>query len=168
MVNPEAATTLTEIINSVYSDQIDEVLDAQAQSDSTICLARDGQKLLAVKILDAPDSRGNQIYIRLVNPDEIDPKGESSGQQPASTSFAEAQPDTVDRFVSQLREKAQPEFAQMVATVRRALDDSTDLVQFREKIDQLYPNLQGEALTKLMAEAMFASRLAGVFESQNG
>jgi len=83
-----------------------------------------------------------------------------------SLAFVEATPSTVDAFIAQLRVKAQPEFAKMIGQVRQALSESEDLVQFREKIDAIYPDLNGEALTALMAEAMFASRLAGIFESE--
>ncbi|MEX0271204.1 DUF935 domain-containing protein [Leptolyngbyaceae cyanobacterium UHCC 1019] len=83
--------------------------------------------------------------------------------------FAEAQRlATVDRFVAQLRERAQPEFEKMTLRLRSALAESTDLVEFREKLDGLYPDLDGDALTQIMAEAMFASKLAGIFEAQEG
>lgn len=74
--------------------------------------------------------------------------------------------ETVDAFVAQLRKKAQPEFERMTSQVREALNGSADLLEFRERLDGLYPDLDGETLTQVMAEAMFASKLAGIFEAQ--
>ena len=78
------------------------------------------------------------------------------------------QAETVTRFVARLRDKAQPEFERMTSQIRAALEGATDLVEFREKLDAIYPDLDGETLTQVMAEAMFASKLAGIFEAQEG
>lgn len=80
--------------------------------------------------------------------------------------FAERQKTTVDHFLERLQQQAQPELERMTTTIREALDSSEDLVEFREKLDGLYPNLNGEVLASVMAEAMYASRLAGLYESQ--
>lgn len=89
------------------------------------------------------------------------------GQNPA---FAEGtiptQSTTVEKFVEKLRKKAQPEFEKMFSNIRQLLNESEDLVAFQEKLDAAYPDLDGETLTAVMAEAMFASRLAGIFEAQ--
>lgn len=89
--------------------------------------------------------------------------------QPATINLSEGlpqAPDTVTQFVVRLRERAQPEFERMTLRLRSALEESADLLEFRERLDDLYPEMDGEMLTQVMAEAMFASKLAGLFEAQ--
>jgi phage gp29-like protein len=95
------------------------------------------------------------------------PQSPNNAPQPAFSEFAEASKnDTVVAFVEQLRKKAQPELKKMVGQIKATLDGCSDLTEFREKLDGIYPDLDGETLTKVMAEAMFASKLAGIFEAQ--
>lgn len=82
--------------------------------------------------------------------------------------FAEAtKQSTVEQFTERLRNSAAPQVEAMTAQIKQVLDSSKDLAEFRDKLDGIYPDLDGEQLTKLMAEAMFASKLAGIFEAEN-
>lgn len=76
------------------------------------------------------------------------------------------QPSPVAQLTETLRKKAQPEFAKMTGQLRELLSGSGSLVEFRDKLDEIYPELDGESLAAIMAEAMFASKLAGIYEAQ--
>ncbi len=80
--------------------------------------------------------------------------------------FGEREQTTVEAFVAQLRRRAQPEFERMTNQIREALNGAADLVEFRERLDNIYPDLDGVTLTQIMAEAMFASKLAGLWEAE--
>lgn len=157
------AVILHGIVNPSYPDQADEVLSyeiiAQGHVKATV---RDGKKIIDFEI------DGEDVTYGLA---DGSPDGKISLSETIRNGgvfdFAETQQaSTVDQFVDRLRQKAQPEFERMTATVRELLDGSGDLTEFREKLDTAYPDLDGEMLTKIMGEAMFASKLAGIFEAE--
>jgi len=84
---------------------------------------------------------------------------------PATAQFS-APSNTIDKFTERLRQKAEPQFERMLEEVRSRLDSAGSLREFRDSLDQAFPDLDGDALTEIMAEAMFSSRLAGIFEAQ--
>lgn len=85
-------------------------------------------------------------------------------QQPAAE-FAAA-PTTPEIFADRLRTLAQPELEKWIDIIRSELNDASDLLEFQQKLDELYPDLDGEDLTRIMATALTASRLAGIYEAQ--
>lgn len=155
MIDPAQYPTLIELINETYLDQVEQIVGAKTEDNGDIlCIARDGPKQLAIKITPT------DISIRLLNPQAV------AGNNPLALSDPLPSPSTVDRFLTQLQRQAQPQIAGMVSQLQELFDSSTDLVEFREKLDTAYPDLDGQDLTQIMAQAMFASKLAGVFEAE--
>lgn len=66
-----------------------------------------------------------------------------------------------------LHELGRPAFAALLETIRQELDKANSLEEALERIDRLYPELDGKALTKLIAEGLYAVQLAGLAEVQN-
>jgi phage gp29-like protein len=134
------------IINPNYEDKIDEVLRYEYGDDGTLkVVARDGEKTIEFEI------NGDEMAF-----------GQVLDSQRAE--FAES----TNSFLDRLKREAQPGFERMATTISGLLDSSADLIEFREKLDNAYPDLDGETLTGIMAEAMFAGKLAGVFEAERG
>lgn len=50
--------------------------------------------------------------------------------------------------------------------VRAALEDSADLMDFRERLLTLYPDLDGQAFAQLMGQALAVADAAGYWEAQ--
>ncbi len=146
------AVILHGIVNPSYPDQADEVISYEIIAPGHIkALVLDGVKRIEFEI------EGDEVSYGL-----------AQGSPEGSPEFAEASPDTVALFVERLRQQAAPQFAEMVDTIRLTLEDSADIVEFRDRLNDTYPLLNGDTLTALMAEAMFASRLAGIFEAEQG
>ncbi|MEO1208280.1 MAG: DUF935 family protein [Cyanobacteria bacterium J06638_20] len=74
--------------------------------------------------------------------------------------------ETPEIFAEQLRRLAQPEMAALVQRIRDELNGATSLVEFQAALDRLYPQLGGDDLARVMAEAMTAARFAGIYEAQ--
>lgn len=143
------AVILHGIVNPNYLDEADELLDYEVVAAGHIkARVRDGKKIIDFEI------NGDDVTFGLAD------------NSPDGGEFSEATPDTVALFVERLKKQAAPEFGEMIDTVRLMLEDSDDIVEFRERLDTAYPILDGDTLTSLMAEAMFASRLAGMFEAE--
>lgn len=145
------AVILHGIVNPSYPDEADEVLSYEVLGEGHIkALVRDGVKKIEFEI------EGDEVTYGL-----------AQGSPEGSPEFAEANSDTVALFVERLRQQAAPQFAEMIDTVRLTLEDSSDIIEFRERLNDTYPLLNGDTLTALMAEAMFASNLAGLFEAEH-
>ncbi len=74
--------------------------------------------------------------------------------------------DPVGPFVERLGTEANPLLAVLLNPVRNALSDSTDLMDFRERLLTLYPDLDGKHFAELMGQALAVADAAGYFESQ--
>jgi hypothetical protein len=143
------AVILHGIVNPSYPDEADEVLSYEILGAGHIkALVRDGEKKIEFEI------DGDEVTYGLAD------------GSPDGGSFAEATPDAIALFIERLAKKAKPQMGAMVETVRSLLDSSTDITEFNEKLQDAYPELDGEDLTATMAEALYASRLAGIFEAQ--
>lgn len=69
-------------------------------------------------------------------------------------------------ILDRLGRDADPVLNTLLDPVRQALEDSTDLMDFREKLLTLYPDLDGQAFAELMGEALAVAEAAGYWEAQ--
>lgn len=95
-------------------------------------------------------------------------KGRYGAIAAAPTDLAEPTPDTPDVLTDTLRRNADPAMSGMVETIRQRLGDGTDLMGFRDWLDNAWPDVPDTLLTTAFSEAMTTARLAGIYEAQEG
>jgi phage gp29-like protein len=78
----------------------------------------------------------------------------------------ELQPDTVDVWAERLRGQVGPEIDGWLEQIRAELDNATDFAQFSDRLVKMFPELSGERFAQLLGDALYASNLAGYYESQ--
>jgi hypothetical protein len=83
-----------------------------------------------------------------------------------TTDLAEPVPTTADALADTLRRTADPAIAGMVDAIRQRLGDGTDLLGFRDWLDNAWPDIPDDLLTTAFSEAMTTARLAGIYEAQ--
>ncbi|HRY15769.1 MAG TPA: DUF935 family protein, partial [Candidatus Competibacteraceae bacterium] len=74
--------------------------------------------------------------------------------------------DPVGPFVDRLGRESGPLLDALLEPVRQALNASGDLMDFREKLLTLYPDLDGKAFAELMGHALAVADAAGYWEAQ--
>ena len=152
------AVILHGIVNPSYPDEADEVLSYEIIAPGHIkALVLDGVKKIDFEI------DGEDVTYGLANgyPDSSTP------QQFADVLSANATPIN---FADTLEKAALPEIAKMIGAIDNMIGDGTNLPEALNRLKQDgYDALLGEDLTGQFAEAIFASRVAGIYESeQNG
>lgn len=85
-----------------------------------------------------------------------------------TTDLAEPTTDTADALTETLRRKADPAIASMVDAIRQRLGNGTDLLSFRDWLDNAWTDIPDDLLTTAFSEAMTTARLAGIYEAQEG
>ena len=75
-------------------------------------------------------------------------------------------PDPTAPLLERLGAEAEPLLNTMLDPIRAALDDSADLMDFRDKLLTLYPDLDGKAFANLMGEALAAAEAMGHYEAR--
>jgi phage gp29-like protein len=75
-------------------------------------------------------------------------------------------PDPTDPLVDRLGKEADPLINTLLDPVRAALDASSDLMDFREKLLTLYPDLDGKAFADLMGQALAVADAMGQWEAR--
>jgi len=79
---------------------------------------------------------------------------------------APAASDPTAPLVERLGNEAEPLLQTLLDPVRSALNASSDLMDFRERLLDLYPDLDGKAFADLMGQALAVAELAGYWEAQ--
>ena len=74
--------------------------------------------------------------------------------------------DPTAPLVERLGNEAEPLMNALLEPVRAALDDSADLMDFREKLLQLYPGMDSKAFAELMGQALAVADAAGYWDAQ--
>lgn len=74
--------------------------------------------------------------------------------------------DPTDPLVERLGAEADPLLNALLDPVRAALEQSADLMDFRDKLLTLYPDLDGKAFAELMGQALAVADAAGRFEAR--
>lgn len=75
--------------------------------------------------------------------------------------------DPTAPMVDRLGQESEPLMNTLLDPVRSALNASGDLMDFRERILTLYPDLDGKAFADLMGQALAVADLAGYWEAQS-
>ena len=87
-----------------------------------------------------------------------------------ATNRAQTPPDAADPtepLVERLGREADPLLDALLEPVRAALHASGDLMDFRERLLTLYPDLDGKAFAELMGQALAVADAAGYWEAGN-
>lgn len=74
--------------------------------------------------------------------------------------------DPTAPLLERLGEEAEPLINGMLDPVRAALEESGDLMDFRERLLTLYPEIDGKAFANLMGEALAAAEAMGQWEAR--
>lgn len=74
--------------------------------------------------------------------------------------------DPTAPLVERLGNEAEPLMNALLEPVRTALDESADLMDFREKLLQLYPGMDSKAFAELMGQALAVADAAGYWDAQ--
>lgn len=74
--------------------------------------------------------------------------------------------DPTAPLVERLGNEAEPLINALLEPVRAALNDSADLMDFREKLLQLYPEMDSKAFAELMGQALAVADAAGYWDAQ--
>ena len=74
--------------------------------------------------------------------------------------------DPTQPLVERLGNEAEPLLQTLLDPVQAALNTSSDLMDFREQLLNLYPDLDGKAFADLMGQALAVAELAGYWEAQ--
>ena len=71
----------------------------------------------------------------------------------------------VDPMVERLGREADPLLEALLDPVRAALAEAEDLMDFRDRLLNLYPELDAKAFAELMGQALAAADAAGYFDA---
>lgn len=114
---------------------------------------------------------------------EASPEGLGEGAEPPREEAEEDEPDpaatdaqfaaatpTADLYAQRLQQQNlfAPLIAQIRAEFERQLRDGGSLEDFQAWLNTAYPDLEGEQIEQSLAQAMTATRLAGLYEAQEG
>ncbi len=86
----------------------------------------------------------------------------------AFAAFATSPPDPVAALTERLGAEAEPLLQTLLDPVQAALDASADLMDFRERLLTLYPELDGKAFAELMGQALAVADAQGQWEAGHG
>lgn len=75
-------------------------------------------------------------------------------------------PDTVDILSARLQQEAAPTIDLWIEQIRQLGVESADLQDFADRLYDLYPELEGEELIEVMAQAQMTASWAGAAEAQ--
>ncbi len=141
-IPPTEYPILIELIDEVYTDRVDRIVNAEIDNDDNIiCIAQDGPKQIAVKI-DA-----TSVQIKLLIPTEA-----------KSAAFSEAA-DPIAPIVSQLKPIGDSTFQDWFTELQSLMQDSDNLTDFQGKLAKAYPHLDAAEFKQAMLDA---STLAGM------
>lgn len=100
--------------------------------------------------------------------DKTDPSTEFAASNPPLTKGggeAGGISDAVDPLIERLGREADPLLDALLDPVRAALAEAEDLMDFRDRLLTLYPELDARAFADLMGQALAAADAAGYFDS---
>jgi phage gp29-like protein len=140
---------LIDIINETYTDELDRILSAQiADDDSIVCTGQDGTKRIAVKITDT------KIQFRLIND---------------NAQFSQPEPDDpIDPILTQLKPIGDATFTEWFTTLQGLMQESDNLVEFRDKLVDAYSDLDSAQFKSAMLDASTIAGLQGYSDAKQG
>jgi phage gp29-like protein len=91
-----------------------------------------------------------------------------TGASPEFSEAATLPPDAADRCADHAGKEAPGFMDSLVAPIQRLITEAGSLEDIRDGLLELYPEMNGEGLSKLVSQAMGSAQLAGMYEVQNG
>jgi phage gp29-like protein len=151
VIPPVQYPDLIKIINREYTDGLDRILSAQIdEEDRIVAYAQDGFKRIRVEISDT------QIRFRLLRAGETAQFSESE------------QPDPIDPILTQLKPIGDATFTEWFISLKGLMDDSKDLVEFRDRLTDAYPDLDSAQFKSAMLDASTIAGMQGYQEASEG
>jgi phage gp29-like protein len=155
-------------------DRLPHVLDLLSKVASGELTVDQGRKLALYML---PGYTEEMISELVVEPPEEPDAGPlfdeaiAGGEKAApeeEPAFATPDQDDIDLYGLDLQEQAAKTINQWLGQIRELGKDSADLPEFAAQIYDLYPDLSGQALTEVMAQAQMAASWIGADEAQGG
>lgn len=143
------------LIETTYSDGVDEILSGPEldEQDRLHGAFRDDNKTFEVWIFE---SRGKwRIEYKPLS-------GVTDFNEPNEEDL-----DPPDAITTQTATEAQPIIDDWLERVKSLLDDTTNLSEFQEKLESLYPDLNKSDLVDIMGAALTITRAGGWSDAGN-
>lgn len=132
---------LISLINETYTDRVEQILNAGVDdNENIVCLAQDGNKQLAIEITD------NDIKIKLFKP---------------TTQFSEPEDDPIDPILTQLKPIGDATFTEWFTQLQSLMQESENLIEFRDKLTDAYPDLDSAQFKQAMLDASTVAGMSG-------
>lgn len=154
---------LLELLNLDRDQEFDRILQAREEdSGEFVGIAQDGAQLIGFRV----ENDGSKEYF-ILNLDEIGATADDSTEE--ETGFAEpSDKGTIAQYTDRLSDNARPAFAALLGQLQAMKDRSNSLEEFREAIESAFAELDTDSIAAIVAEALFAARLGGIYEAQEG
>ncbi|GAB4214160.1 MAG: hypothetical protein OHK0012_11620 [Synechococcales cyanobacterium] len=147
----QAKTALKAVIETIYTSGISEVVEYELLPTRGMGgVFRDGQSFYRFEIA------GRTIQYQPVDGPEFMAEEEE---------YAFAVEPTLE---TRLEAEARSGMEAMLTAIETLLGESSSLPEFQAKLAVAYPDLDGAEVQRVLGQALFANRLAGIFEAQEG
>jgi hypothetical protein len=151
-------------------DRLQYVLDLLSKVASGELTVDQGRKLALYMLPGYTEEMINELVVEPPEEPDAGPLfGEAiaGGLEPEEEpAFAAPDQDDIDLYGLDLQEQAAKTINQWLGQIRELGQDSVDLPEFAARIYDLYPDLSGQALTEVMAQAQMAASWIGADEAQ--
>jgi hypothetical protein len=147
-LNPESIAQLLPVVQEI-EPTIDRITDAGISEDGVIvCTAQAGKSQVGIRIED------NQI--------EAIPLDDTA-------QFSESeQPDPIDPILTQLKPIGDATFSEWFEQLKDLMGDSKDLMEFRDKLSDSYPDLSATEFKAAMLDASTIAGMSGYLAARDG
>jgi hypothetical protein len=146
-LNPESIAQLLPVVQEI-EPTIDRITDAGISEDGVIvCTAQAGKSQVGIRIED------NQI--------EAIPLDDTA-------QFSESeQPDPIDPILTQLKPIGDATFSEWFEQLQSLMQDSENLVEFRDKLTESYPDLDASEFKQAMLDASTVAGMKGYSDASD-
>lgn len=140
MISATLFPSLLSIIDEGWAEPVDRIDSAQFDDeDNIIAIAYSGDVPLAVKITD------EDVEVKSID---------------ATTQFSE-QPDPIDPILAQLKPIGDATFTEWFITLQGMMNESDNLVEFRDKLTEAYPTLDAAEFKSAMIDSSIIAGMSG-------
>jgi phage gp29-like protein len=144
-LNPESIAQLLPVVQEI-EPTIDRITDAGISEDGVIvCTAQAGKSQFGIRIEDSQ-----------IEAIPLDDTAQFSSPE---------QPDPIDPILTQLKPIGDATFAEWFTQLRDLMDDSKDLVEFRDRLTDAYPNLDSAQFKSAMLDASTIAGMRGYLDA---
>lgn len=144
----------------------EEPVDLKSRAERDGLLYDMGYQLTPEAVVDA---YGEGYEARPAAPPPPPPPAKAPGLPQPSLELGEGDPlDAADRITAQAIAKAGRGYHAMLAPIKKAITASTSLLDLRDRLETLYPELDGHAFAEVMEQAMVLASLEGRHDVLSG